>query len=64
MGRGFDPQFAGELTEQWVREGFLARGQMKAEDVAKERGMPGLPDADRGTGTVTATARPEPSTAT
>ena len=33
MSRGFDPQLAAEFTEQWIREAFLARGQMTAEDV-------------------------------
>jgi NAD(P)-dependent dehydrogenase (short-subunit alcohol dehydrogenase family) len=33
MSRGFDPQLAAEFTDQWVREAFLARGQMTAEDV-------------------------------
>jgi len=35
MSRGFDPVLAGELTAQWVREGFLARGQMTSEDVGE-----------------------------
>ncbi len=33
MSRGFDPQLAAEFTDQWVREAFLAPGQMTAEDV-------------------------------
>ena len=64
MSRGFDPQLAAEFTDQWVREAFLARGQMTAEDVGDRivecLGYPMRTEARA----VTATLRPGPSTAT